>query len=73
MTKVLNLCLAVSRLFRLSFTLSLRILILTFKKNKSNLEQTSSQHQSKWREAGSNPISYFQENAALLVFINQSQ
>jgi hypothetical protein len=25
------------------------------KHDKSNLEQTSSQHQSKWREAGSNP------------------
>ena len=25
------------------------------KHDKSNLEQTSNQHQSKWREAGSNP------------------
>jgi hypothetical protein len=25
------------------------------KHDKSNLQQTSSQHQSKWREAGSNP------------------
>jgi hypothetical protein len=28
---------------------------LISKHNKSNMQQTSSQHQSKWREAGSNP------------------